>query len=99
MDIAFDHVSLSPLHPAPAHSTPRFAVRIQEQDEQDMKPIFTEAGVTYVYIKYNNLYLLALTKKNANVAVILLYLYRICNVRERRPSMMPLPMMPLHNKL
>ena len=37
-------------------------------------------GVTFVYVKYNNLYLLAVTKRNANAAVIVLFLYRLVQV-------------------
>ena len=30
---------------------PRFSFHIQEKDEMDLRPVFTEDGVTYVYIK------------------------------------------------
>jgi hypothetical protein len=29
----------------------RFSLHIQEKDELDLRPVFTEDGVTYVYIK------------------------------------------------
>jgi hypothetical protein len=29
----------------------RFSLHIQEKDEMDLRPVFTEDGVTYVYIK------------------------------------------------
>ena len=64
----------------PISSTERFAMRIQEEDEQDMKPVFSDQGVTYVYIKYNNLYLMAVTQRNSNAAMILLFLYRLVEV-------------------
>ena len=37
-------------------------------------------GIIYVYVKYNNLYLLAVTKRNANAAVMVLFLYRLVHV-------------------
>lgn len=33
-----------------------------------------------MYVKYNNLYLLSVTKRNANVALMLVYLYRLVDV-------------------
>merc|ERR1711966_320344 len=35
---------------------------------------------TYVYIKYNNLYIMAVTQRNSNAAMILLFLYRLVEV-------------------
>lgn len=29
---------------------------IMAKEEQDVKPIFEEEGVTYIYVKYKNLY-------------------------------------------
>lgn len=37
-------------------------------------------GITFVYITVNNLYLMTMTRRNSNVALMLMYLYRICNV-------------------
>jgi AP-1 complex subunit mu len=48
-------------------------LRIQEGGD-DVKPVFTEDGVSYVYVRHNNLYLVALTRKNSNVMVILVFL-------------------------
>ena len=33
-----------------------------------------------MYVKYNNLYLLSVTKRNSNVALMLQYLYRLVDV-------------------
>lgn len=46
----------------------------------DLRPVFTEEGVTYIYIKCNNLLLLAVTKKNSNVSLVLFFLYRLTTV-------------------
>lgn len=33
------------------HFSTRFSLHIQENDETDLRPVFTEDGITYVYIK------------------------------------------------
>ena len=63
----------------PIGVTEGFSKRIQ-QAEDDMKPVYTEDGVTFVYIQYNNLYLLGVTKRNSNALVIMLFLYKMCEV-------------------
>lgn len=55
----------------------KFSYHIQEKDEMELRPVFTEEGVTYVYIKCNNLLLLAVTKRNSNISLILFFLYRL----------------------
>ena len=42
--------------------------------------MFTEDGITYVYIKMNNLLFLAVTKRNSNIALILFFLYKLTGV-------------------
>ena len=58
----------------------KFAQRIRSQEDMDIKPVFTIGSVTYSYIKFNNVYLLATSRRNVNVTLILLYLYRMCDV-------------------
>lgn len=43
----------------------------------EQKPIFTVEGVTFVYVQYNNLILMSVTKRNSNVALMLVYLYKL----------------------
>ena len=64
----------------PMNSSEKFSERIQNLDEVDIKPVFTENGVTYASVKQNNVYILALTKRNINNTSTLLYLNRICDV-------------------
>mmetsp|Transcript_22555 Transcript_22555/g.35942 ORF Transcript_22555/g.35942 Transcript_22555/m.35942 type:complete len:425 (+) Transcript_22555:111-1385(+) len=64
----------------PVSCIEKFAFRIQEEEEMDSKPVYTENGITYVYIKYNNLYVLSVTKKNSNVFTMMLFMYRMCAV-------------------
>lgn len=62
----FMHVSVSVL-----------SNHIQEREEMEQKPVFTVEGVTYVYVQYNNLILMSVTKRNSNVALMLVYLYKL----------------------
>jgi hypothetical protein len=43
-----------------------------------------EEGVTYLYIKHNNLFLLAVTDVNASAAMILMFLYQVVEVTFQR---------------
>lgn len=66
--------------PIPA-CTDSFATRIRGASSDFLQhPVYTEEGVTYVYIKYKNLYLLCVSKQNANVCMLVLFMYNICNV-------------------
>jgi len=58
----------------------RFSGHVLEADEADERPVWLEHGTTYVYIKYNNLYIMAVTTRNSNAAMILLFLYRLVEV-------------------
>lgn len=64
----------------PVSAIEKFANRLQEDDEVDTKPVYTENGVTYIYIRYNNLYILSLCKCNSNVFSVMLYMLRTANV-------------------
>jgi len=57
-----------------------FSSYISETDELDRVPIFTLDGYTYSYIKYNNLYILGVTKRNSNVSLLITFLYRLVGV-------------------
>jgi len=59
-----------------------FPVLLSEAEEESsaVPPCFSNEGINYLYIRHNNLYLLALTKRNTNAAEILLFLHRIVEV-------------------
>jgi hypothetical protein len=67
----------------PMNCVERFAGHVLEADEADERPVWLEHGTTYVYIKYNNLYIMAVTQRNSNAAMILLFLHRMVEVRAR----------------
>ncbi|KAG9398405.1 AP-1 complex subunit mu-1 [Aphanomyces cochlioides] len=60
----------------------KFTQYVTEKDDSEQRPVFTneDSGITFVYIKFNNLYLMTVTKVNSNVALMLMYLNRICQV-------------------
>ncbi|CAH1775706.1 unnamed protein product [Owenia fusiformis] len=59
----------------------KFMTLVMEmEDEATLTPIIQHGNVTFCYIKYNNLYLLTTTKKNANVALSFSFLHKIVQV-------------------
>jgi AP-1 complex subunit mu len=56
-------------------------IALIEEEELAPSPIVSsEDGIHFLYIKHNNLYLVAMTKKNSNAAIILLFLHKLCSV-------------------
>lgn len=64
----------------PMNVASRFIAKLLEEEEVNMRPVTEEEGVSYIYVKYGNLYLLATTERNANAPMILLYLYKMIEV-------------------
>lgn len=66
----------------PMSAVEKFPLLLLEAEEESsvVPPCFSKEGINYLYITHNNLYLLALTKRNSNVAQILLFLHRIVKV-------------------
>lgn len=58
----------------------KFAKHLSEDEEGNLTPVITDHGYTFIYIKHNNLILMAVSKKNANAMVILNFLYRVVDV-------------------
>jgi hypothetical protein len=66
----------------PMSAVEKFPVLLSEAEEDNsaVPPCFSNEGINYLYIRHNNLYLLALTKRNTNAAEILLFLHKIVEV-------------------
>lgn len=47
------------------------------EEEGTVSPILRHEKTTFAYIKYSNLYIVAMTRTNANIALIFVYLYRM----------------------
>jgi len=59
----------------------KFMPLLMEMEEECItSPVIQHGNVTFIFIKYNNLYLVATTKKNANVALVFQFLHRIVQV-------------------
>ena len=65
----------------PMSITERFVRLVIDESESSLvKPVFCEDGVNFVWIRYNNLYLLAVTQRNSNALMLISYLYRLAEV-------------------
>ncbi|MDP2438313.1 MAG: AP-1 complex subunit mu [archaeon] len=67
----------------PQKATSKFVSQVLDIGDEAgevQRPIVEIDGTSFVYIRYQNLYLLGLTNRNANAAMILLFLYRIIDV-------------------
>lgn len=59
----------------------RFITLLQDaEDGQSVTPILQDGGYHYLYIRHSNIYLLAITRKNANAASIFVFLHRLIQV-------------------
>jgi len=63
----------------PLRAAERF-MHLLMDSEEEQKPIFQEDDVTYIYVKYKNLYVLAVSKNNTNATMVLLFLYKLIGV-------------------
>lgn len=66
----------------PMSAVEKFPVLLSEAEDESssVPPCFSSEGINYLYIRHNNLYLLALTKRNSNAAEILLFLHKVVEV-------------------
>ena len=60
--------------------TEKFQRKVLELDDRLIKPVFTEKDITYMWIRVNNIYIVAVAKGNPNVALIFTYLYKMQDV-------------------
>ena len=54
-----------------------FTDQVLELDESNMKPAFTIDNVHYIWIKHQNIYIVAVGKRNINVALTISFLYKM----------------------
>eukprot|EP00670_Eutreptiella_braarudii_P012822 CAMPEP_0174337238 /NCGR_PEP_ID=MMETSP0810-20121108/22144_1 /TAXON_ID=73025 ORGANISM="Eutreptiella gymnastica-like, Strain CCMP1594" /NCGR_SAMPLE_ID=MMETSP0810 /ASSEMBLY_ACC=CAM_ASM_000659 /LENGTH=279 /DNA_ID=CAMNT_0015456539 /DNA_START=29 /DNA_END=865 /DNA_ORIENTATION=+ len=57
-----------------------FSQRVIDEDEASIKPVFEHNGVTFAYIRQNNVYFVIATRLNGNISMLIVYLYRIVEV-------------------
>lgn len=59
----------------------KFMPLLMEKEEEGMvTPILQTADCIFAYIKTNNLYIVSTTKKNANIALVFVFLHKIVQV-------------------
>jgi AP-1 complex subunit mu len=59
----------------------RFIQRLLEEEEEvNVKPVIEEDGISFMYVKHNALYFLAVTNRNSNAAMVLLFLHKMVDV-------------------
>jgi AP-1 complex subunit mu len=60
----------------------KFTAAVVNQEDSQVKPVFwdVESGVGYAWIKYGTVYLLAVTRRDSNVAMMISYLYKLGDV-------------------
>ncbi|CAB3241455.1 unnamed protein product [Arctia plantaginis] len=59
----------------------KFMPLLMEKEEEGMlTPLLQTSECTFAYIKTNNLYIVSTTKKNANIALVFVFLYKIVEV-------------------
>jgi hypothetical protein len=54
---------------------------MDKEEDGSLTPLVTTDECTFAFIKRNNLYVVATTKKNSNIAMIFVLLHKICAVR------------------
>jgi len=64
----------------PMNITERFQHNVIDAEDSVIKPVFVEDGISFCWIQYNNLYLLAVTQRNSNATLIVAFLYRLAEV-------------------
>ena len=57
-----------------------FCDKVLELDESNMKPAFTIDNVHYIWIKHQNIYLVAVGKRNINLAMTFSFLYKLRDI-------------------
>jgi len=66
----------------PMSAVEKFMPLVLEAEEETQSPVpcFTDEGINYMYIRHNNLYLLAVSRKNSNATAIILFLHKLTEV-------------------
>lgn len=49
-------------------------------DDNNMNPLIKTEECTFAFIKHSNVYVVATTRKNSNIAMLFALLHRICQV-------------------
>jgi hypothetical protein len=65
----------------PLKVSENFIARLNElEDTNRASPVILDENVTFTYIQYSNIYLLALSRTNSNAAAVLAFLHKIVDI-------------------
>lgn len=68
----------------PVAAVERFLPLLLDMEDETggsaIAPCFTNEGINYMFIRHNNLYLVALSRRNTNAAELLLFLHKLTSV-------------------
>jgi len=64
----------------PTSVATKFASRVLQQEETELSPVVNEEGISYITVKYANLLFLAITDRDVNGTMTLLFLYKLIEV-------------------
>ena len=65
----------------PMYIAEKFITLLQQaEEEQSVTPVLQDGGYNYLYVRHSNIYLLAITRKNANAVSIFVFLHRLIQV-------------------
>lgn len=65
----------------PLKAADRFLAKLGELEEAGKAtPVILDENVTYMYVQYSNLYLLAVTRSNVNAAAVLVFLHKLIEI-------------------
>lgn len=53
---------------------------MEREEDMNTSPIIQHGNTTFIFIKYNSLYLVATSKKNANVTMVFSFLHKLVQV-------------------
>lgn len=54
---------------------------MEKEEEGNVTPILLTGECTFAYIKHNNLYIVSITRMNANIALVFAFLHKVVQVR------------------
>jgi AP-1 complex subunit mu len=65
----------------PLKVSDQFITKLNElEDANRASPVVLDDNISFIYIQYSNLYLLALSKTNSNATAILAFLHKIVEI-------------------
>jgi len=66
----------------PGNIAQKFASKLLEEEDVSVKPVIEDEGLSYIWVKHNNLIFMAVLERNANAMMVLLFLYKLIEVFE-----------------